>query len=226
MRAVVVMELSGGGCGLGNPAFSAIRAFRAIPKARRRRKAGHPFAHPRLGRVGRGLREDRRKALGAGGDVEGEGRRQECVVEELAPGPEALARARDDDGARGREALLERGEQASEPVRVAIHLRPEEGERAVGGFGEAHLARDEGEAAERPRRDAIARRRRVVRPGLRAMDELLVAVRREEEAAFLAVLEFLEEPVAELGRPLQVLDAKSACSISRSAARRNAWSSR
>jgi hypothetical protein len=58
------------------------------------------------------------------------------------------------------------------------------------------------------------------------MDELLVVVRGEEEAAGIAVVEVVEQLVAELDRPLQVLRRKSAWSTSRSAASRKAWSSR
>ena len=57
------------------------------------------------------------------------------------------------------------------------------------------------ERDERARRDAVARRRGVVVPGLRPVEEPLVVVAREEEAAVLAVLELVEQDVGELARP-------------------------
>ena len=67
--------------------------------------------------------------------------------------------------------------------------RREEPHRALGGVEVARLGGEMAERDQRLRGDAVARRRRVVVPGLRAVEEPLVVVAREPEAAALAVLE-------------------------------------
>ena len=60
------------------------------------------------------------------------------------------------------------------------------------------------------RRHAITRGRGIVVAGLGAVNQLLVIVTGEKEAAMLAILKLLEQSIRECARELHILDAKLA----------------
>ena len=84
----------------------------------------------------------------------------------------------------------------------------EKPERALCGLDVARLADEEAQALQRERGHPVARRGRAIVAGLGAMDELLVVVAREVEAAALTVFELLEQEVRQRLCPLQVFDSK------------------
>ena len=88
------------------------------------------------------------------------------------------------------------------------HRRREKPHRALARLDVTRLRAQMAEHDERARRDAVARRCRVVVPGLRPVEKPLVVVAREEEAAVLRVFELVQQNVGELARPRVVLDAK------------------
>src|SRR5204863_7094416 len=78
-------------------------------------------------------------------------------------------------------------------------------QRALRGIEVTGLAQPVAEGEQRLRGDAVARGRRIVVRGLRPMDQRLVVVAGEKEAAACRILEPLEQSIGDFDRPRQVL---------------------
>src|SRR5438309_5095672 len=112
--------------------------------------------------------------------------------------PQLRRRPAKDQRARRPLVLLQRDEQRRVPSRLFADGGMKLRERALGGSRVARLAGEKVQALQGERRHAVARRRGVVVAGLGAVDQALVIVAGEEEAAVLPVLELLEQDFGEL----------------------------
>src|SRR3989442_16035456 len=121
-----------------------------------------------------------------------------ALRERASPAPQLRRRPAKDHRARGPLVLLERDEQGRVPSRLLAHRGMKLRERALGGERVARLAGEKVQALQGERRHAVSRRRGVVVAGLGAVDQALVIVAGEEEAAVLLVLELIEQNFGEL----------------------------
>ena len=117
-------------------------------------------------------------------------------------------RAHDDD-LRRREQRVERTEQRRVAFGVALERVQRGAYRALRGVEVALLAEQMAERNEHVRRDAVTRRQRLVGERFRLVDQRLVIVCGEEEAAAL-VLEMREQHVGERAGEVEVAVAPAA----------------
>src|SRR5262245_53061145 len=168
--------------------------FQAIDRREAHRALAHPGARSAAGRLG----EHRRQAARFARDRDHHGLGRIAPRELAAPALDLVLRTAQDHGARGPLVLLERSEQGRMPARALGQLGVELRERALGGERVARLAGKEVQSLQRECRDPVAGRRGVLVPRLGAMDQPLVVVAGEEEAASFLVLEPLEQHLGEV----------------------------
>src|SRR4030095_4071829 len=94
--------------------------------------------------------------------------------------------------------LRARDRQARRRLRIACHRLRRRAQRTFRGIEIFDATEQVAEPRERLRRDAVARRHGIIAEGARAVDERLVVVCREVEAAALPILEALYETAREV----------------------------
>ncbi len=173
-----------------------------------RRQALRAAADPRARPIGRC------RALGELGrqrnprDIENAHRRAQAPLERPLPrGTDRVVAGQQ----HGRRRFLQGGERRQHRRVAPGRLRQGRREKPHRALARLDVAR---RAAQMPQHDegaggdAVARRRRIVVPGLGPVKEPLVVVAREEESTVLGVLELVQQDVRELPRPCVVLGAK------------------
>ena len=132
--------------------------------------------------------------------VSGRNSRASCLDQ---PASASGAPAQDEHRA-GESALVERLSERRATPGVAAHQREKHSTVRCAAPRVALLAGQRCKPAERPRRHAVARGRRVVVARFGPVDQLSWSLRGEEEPARLAVLELLEQHVGQRARKVQV----------------------
>src|SRR5262249_19896289 len=173
------------------------------------RQASNAAAHPCVDRTG-GLRRRGRlvERSGQAVDVPGDAYYQGCRA--ITPRKRALpmhysrALATQDDELEGGEILLQGGGETDESARLALHRRVVELHRALGSGEVSRFPHQVPQPLQGEGGDAIAGRRGTVLAGFGAVYQVLMVVRYEEKAAFLAVFEPVEEDLREVSGERQI----------------------
>ena len=125
------------------------------------------------------------------------------LVEFAGPGCEARLGAAQHDDRRRLGEFVERHQQAAVPVRVAFDRRARGAQRRLGRIEVTGFAEQVAEPHEHAHGEPVARRRSVVRVGLRPHDQRLRVVGGEEEAAGIGVDEAGEHQFSQFDGPVQ-----------------------